>query len=129
MIEKITHLWRKNLYINIPVREYFVIIIPYEINIIPYGIIIFTQDEKMIEYYRAGLFMIVINEVKELGVLIRDARKEQKLTQSQLCALCGVGLRFIVDIERGKPTCEFGKALHVIRMLGLDIAIRKRGEK
>jgi hypothetical protein len=34
---------------------------------------------------------------------------------------CGTGLRFIVDLEKGKPTCQVGKTLAVLRALGLAI--------
>ena len=36
---------------------------------------------------------------------------------------CGTGLRFIVDLERGKPTCQVGKMLQVLQTLGLDLEI------
>lgn len=32
---------------------------------------------------------------------------------------CGTGLRFIVDLEKGKSTCQIGKALQVLQALGL----------
>lgn len=56
-----------------------------------------------------------------LGACIRDARKENNLTQTDVATACGVGLRFIVDLENGKETCEIGKALKVINSLGLEI--------
>jgi hypothetical protein len=34
---------------------------------------------------------------------------------------CGTGLRFVVDLERGKPTCQIGKTLDVLQSLGLAI--------
>ena len=34
---------------------------------------------------------------------------------------CGTGLRFIVDLEKGKPTCQIGKTIGVLRALGLAI--------
>lgn len=33
----------------------------------------------------------------------------------------GTGLRFIVDLEKGKPTCQLGKALAVLRTLGIKV--------
>jgi len=59
----------------------------------------------------------------ELGALIRDARKEQCLTQADVATVCGVGVRYIVDLENGKETCQIGKAIKIIRMLGLNIDI------
>ena len=64
-----------------------------------------------------------INNLKELSKSIRERRKKVKLTQAQLAAASGVGVRFIVDLEKGKETCQLGKALRIIRMLGLGIEI------
>ena len=62
----------------------------------------------------------------QLGGLVRACRKEQQTTQAELAALCSVGVRFISDLENGKPTIELGKTIHVLRCLGLDIAITPR---
>lgn len=34
---------------------------------------------------------------------------------------CGTGIRFIVDLEKGKPTCQIGKTLQVLQLLGLAV--------
>ena len=60
---------------------------------------------------------------KELGTIIQKTRKEQRMTQPQLAMACGTGVRFIVDLESGKETCQLGKALLVAQMLGLNIGI------
>ena len=60
---------------------------------------------------------------KEIGQIIRDTRKQQGLTQPQLAMACGTGVRFIVDMESGKETCQIGKVLNVIRMLGLKTIV------
>lgn len=61
------------------------------------------------------------NRIKKLGALIRRHRKEQNLTQEQLAATAGVGVRFIRELEQGKASCQIGKALIVMSMLGLDL--------
>ena len=53
--------------------------------------------------------------------MIKKARKEQGLTQEQLAATTGVGVRFIRELEQGKESCHIGKALTVVAMLGIDI--------
>ena len=60
---------------------------------------------------------------KELGMIIRKARKAQGMTQPQLAMACGTGIRFIVDLEAGKETCQLGKALLVVQMLGLKVGV------
>lgn len=61
---------------------------------------------------------------KEIGGIVQKTRKAQGLTQPQLAMACGTGVRFIVDLEAGKETCQIGKALNVIQMLGLGVEIR-----
>lgn len=61
------------------------------------------------------------HKIEKLGEMIRQARKEQGLTQEQLAATTGVGVRFIRELEQGKESCHIGKALTVVAMLGIDI--------
>ena len=58
-----------------------------------------------------------------LGLIVRRERKAQKLKQAELAAVSGVGIRFIVDLEAGKPTLQLEKVLRVIMTLGCDITI------
>ncbi len=60
---------------------------------------------------------------QKIGLLIRKTRKDQGLTQQDLALACGTGLRFIIDLEKGKPSCEFAKALHVIQTLGIHVTL------
>lgn len=63
----------------------------------------------------------------QLGAAIRSRRKQLKITQKELAMACGTGLRFIVDLEKGKPTCQVGKTLQVLQSLGLAIEITTLG--
>ena len=58
---------------------------------------------------------------EQIGTAIRTRRKQLKITQKELAMTCGTGLRFIVDLEKGKPTCQTGKTLQVLQALGLAI--------
>jgi y4mF family transcriptional regulator len=68
-----------------------------------------------------------INDIKALGLLVREERRLQGLTQEQLAATCGVGIRFLRELEHGKDTCQIGKVIQVMKLLGLDIFAYKRG--
>lgn len=46
-----------------------------------------------------------------------------RLTQPELALTSGTGLRFIVDLENGKPTCQIGKALQVLNALGISVQL------
>lgn len=61
------------------------------------------------------------NRIQNLGEIIKKTRKKQGLTQIQLAATSGVGVRFIRELENGKDSCHIGKALKVVSMLGIDI--------
>lgn len=58
-----------------------------------------------------------------LGLIVRRERKAQKLKQAELAAVSGVGIRFIVDLEAGKPTLQLEKVLRVITTLGCTVTI------
>ncbi len=58
-----------------------------------------------------------------IGAIIRTARKAQDLRQDELAGAAAVGLRFIVDLEAGKPTAQIGKMLQVLEALGCELEI------
>ncbi len=68
-----------------------------------------------------------IDSVSDFGALVRSHRLKQGITQADLAALSGVGIRFISDLENGKPTIALGKALQVAYGLGLEIQMATRG--
>jgi y4mF family transcriptional regulator len=59
----------------------------------------------------------------EIGEIIRTTRKAAGLRQPELAGAAGVGLRFIVDLEAGKPSAHLGKTLLVLSALGCDLKI------
>lgn len=62
---------------------------------------------------------------EQIGKTIRDARRAQGLRQDQLAAAAGVGVRFLVELEAGKPTAQIGKTLDVLAALGCHLAIER----
>lgn len=59
-----------------------------------------------------------IRNTEHLGGALRDAGKQLGLTQPQLALAACVGVRFIVDLEAGKPTLRLEHVLRVIDALG-----------
>jgi y4mF family transcriptional regulator len=59
----------------------------------------------------------------EIGVIVRTTRRAAGLRQDELAGAAGVGLRFIVDLESGKPTAQIGKTLQVLATLGCSVEI------
>lgn len=66
-----------------------------------------------------------IHDAQALGQAIRQQRRRLKVTQKDLAMTSGTGLRFIIDLEKGKQTCQLGKALEIVRALGLNLEIRE----
>jgi HTH-type transcriptional regulator / antitoxin HipB len=67
--------------------------------------------------------MTSIRSPQQLGDALRAARKILGLTQPQLALASGVGVRFIVDLEAGKPTLRLENVLRVIDALGGKIQL------
>jgi y4mF family transcriptional regulator len=55
--------------------------------------------------------------------MIRENRKRLGVTQKDLALTSGTGLRFVIDLEKGKETCQIGKVLTVLQTLGIGIAL------
>lgn len=60
---------------------------------------------------------------QQIGRMIRDTRKILGVTQKDLALTSGTGLRFIIELEKGKETCEIGKALRVLQTLGIRLTL------
>lgn len=67
--------------------------------------------------------MTGIRSTQQLGQALRTARRQLGLTQSQLALAAGCGLRFIVDLEAGKPTLRLETVLRVIEALGGELSL------
>ena len=66
---------------------------------------------------------IIIDSPGSLGQAARAARKQLGLTQPQLALAAGVGVRFIVDMEGGKPTVRLENVLRVLHALGAKLTV------
>ncbi|MBM3483733.1 MAG: helix-turn-helix transcriptional regulator [Alphaproteobacteria bacterium] len=62
-----------------------------------------------------------IDSPQSLGRAVRAVRKQLGLTQPDLAMTAGTSLRFIVEVEKGKPTCQIGKVLTVLATLGIAL--------
>lgn len=68
-----------------------------------------------------------IQTSQELGELIRAYRTSQKILQADMAGLANTGNRFIVDLEKGKPTLQLQKVLDVLDLIGLEVVIQRKG--
>jgi HTH-type transcriptional regulator / antitoxin HipB len=66
---------------------------------------------------------VTITNPAELGAALRAARRARGLRLEDVAAGAGVGVRFLSELERGKPTSRLGETLRVASSLGLRISI------
>ena len=67
--------------------------------------------------------MATITSPQSLGMVLRASRKRLGLTQADLALAAGVGLRFIVELEAGKPTVRLEQVLRVVDALGSSLTL------
>jgi y4mF family transcriptional regulator len=63
------------------------------------------------------------NSPQALGAAVLAARRKLRLTQPQLALAAGVGVRFVVELEAGKPTVRLETLLKVLHTLGGTLAV------
>lgn len=64
-----------------------------------------------------------INNIEELGKLIKNTRKAQKLTQKDLALVAGMSVRLIVELENGKRGVSIESIIKLCSLLGMKIDI------
>jgi HTH-type transcriptional regulator / antitoxin HipB len=70
-----------------------------------------------------------IQTVSEIGILIKQERKQQGILQQDLAELSGVSMHFLSNLENGKETVEFKKVLQVFRSLGISVWLEPPSER
>jgi y4mF family transcriptional regulator len=66
-----------------------------------------------------------ISKPADLGTLIRTTRRARKLRLEDLSLAAGVGVRFLSELERGKPTARLGETLQVLAALGIRLSAQE----
>lgn len=59
--------------------------------------------------------------VAEIGERVRAERKAMGMTQQRFADLAGVGRRFLIELEQGKPSLEIGRVLAVCHAAGIKL--------
>lgn len=70
--------------------------------------------------------MVKISDAQQIGQLVRQRRKAAGITLTEAAAVAGVGVRFLSELERGKPTLQLGLAIRVLQIFGLDLHVEPR---
>jgi len=66
---------------------------------------------------------IPVQSVRELGLVIRAARRSGKVRLDDLAAMAGVSKQFVSDVERGKSTVQLGLVLKLLAELGVPLTL------
>ncbi|PJD93966.1 MAG: transcriptional regulator [Legionella sp.] len=69
----------------------------------------------------------MMQSTEQIGKTIRLVRKKLGVTQRDLALTAGTGLRFIIELEKGKATCQIGKVLQVLHVLGIQLQLSHLG--
>jgi len=84
----------------------------------------FPDRDKSVRDFEAA----VVRTSTDLGRVIRRRRKALGLDIIAAASACGIGVRFLSELERGKATAQIGRTLQVMQRLGIEVAARPRGD-
>jgi len=68
----------------------------------------------------------VVRSSVDVGDIARRQRQLLGLKQEDVSGLANTGNRFIVDLEKGKPTLQLQMALEVLDLLGLEVVVQAK---
>lgn len=58
-----------------------------------------------------------------LSGFLKEQRKQNNLTQEELAAKSGVGLRLVREIEQGKVTMRMDKVNQILALFGAELTV------
>ena len=64
-----------------------------------------------------------IDDLTQLGTILKDRRQLAGLTLGQASELLGVGRRFLIELEKGSRRANVETVIHVLKMYGLDLQV------
>lgn len=59
--------------------------------------------------------------IMNIAAFVKQRRKAVRLTQPELAAKAGVGLRFVRELEQGKETLRLDKVNQVLWLFGYEV--------
>jgi HTH-type transcriptional regulator / antitoxin HipB len=97
----------------------------YMSHVSPYGYIDLMTSYGYIEptLQRSGKSMRTIHTTRAFGEEVRRLRSVRGWTQSELAHLAGLSRSFVSELESGKATVEFGRALRLLGALGAVLSV------
>ena len=80
------------------------------------------------QLYPIGDIFITMNQLI-ISIQIKNMRKNLGLSQIEFAKRAGVGLRFLRELEKGKPTIRLDKLNQVLDFLGVHIELIKNDNR
>lgn len=65
-----------------------------------------------------------IDSLAVLGPLLKAERKLRRLTLEDVMFAADVSKTFLLDVESGKPSCQFDKVVRVANVIGVALEAR-----
>lgn len=66
-----------------------------------------------------------ISSPEDLGRTVRAARQAQNLRLEDVALAAGVGIRFLSELERGKPSVRLAESMRVLAALGVRLSAER----
>lgn len=66
---------------------------------------------------------MAIVDADTLGRALRERRRQDGLTLAEAAGLTNVGIRFLSELENGKPTVRLDKVMRVVAAMGLQLQL------
>lgn len=64
---------------------------------------------------------MIATDAHQLGLLVRDARRSNGMSQADLASLMGVTRQWVIAFEAGSPTAQVGLVIKALQAVGLEI--------
>ena len=67
--------------------------------------------------------------MNKIAEFIKENRKATRLTQEEFALRSGLGLRFVRELEQGKPTVRMDKVNQALSMFGMEAVPGRKEDK
>ena len=85
-------------------------------RIVSAGLLLMVIDRNFENCYKP-LEVFIVNKIAQF---VRESRKAAGLTQEEFAVRSGLGLRFVRELEQGKPTVRMDKVNIALAMFGME---------
>ncbi len=69
-----------------------------------------------------------VGSVRDLGLILREARRQHGLNQHELAALIGVSRQWVALVETGRGNPGLAPVIEALRVLDMDLTVVDRAD-